>query len=92
VDSVLILNLKFGDLVTASRPSQVPFEKQSLTPTKKMSLYVRGRREPRRGNARRRTKDASTRLPPAGPPEAHAEILCSSRSHWLRACDGLWPK
>jgi len=26
---------------------------------------------------------------PARPPEAHTEIFCRRRSHWLRACDGL---
>jgi hypothetical protein len=35
---------------------------------------------PRRGNARHRPMHAATRLPPAGPPEAHAEISCRRRS------------
>jgi hypothetical protein len=33
------------------------------------------------GNARHRPKLAATRLSPAGPPEAHAEILCRMRNH-----------
>jgi|AntAceMinimDraft_1070359.scaffolds.fasta_scaffold123121_1 hypothetical protein len=34
------------------------------------------------GNARLRPKHAATHLPPAGPPEAHAEVLCRRRQRY----------
>jgi hypothetical protein len=75
----LVLRLKnlFTFLVVMVRPplkviwSTQKFKKQA-DPAKMLSLAVRRRGGPRRGNSRHRFKHAATRLPPAGPPEAHA--------------------
>ena len=39
----------------------------------------------RRGNARHSLKHAATNPPPAGPPEAHAEVLCRRRQRHKHA-------
>ena len=39
----------------------------------------------RRGNARHHPKHAATHLPPVGPPEAHAEVLCRRRQRYTHA-------
>jgi hypothetical protein len=55
---------------------------------KQWLFWARGR--PRRGNASHRPQHAATRLPPAGPPEAQAEILCRRRRrrNYGSACVG----
>ena len=63
------------------------FLRASLSPLKQLSLIWNSHRKkcfrwprggPRRGNARHcRPKHAATRLPSAGPPEAHAEIFAA---------------
>jgi hypothetical protein len=101
-ESAAGLNAKFWDSVTAwSRATPTILLNDS-------SQHVRlgfctSRRAARWGNARHRPKHAATRLPPAGPPEAHAVFFAAGANgtnmrQWLSARriatanDPSWPK
>jgi hypothetical protein len=83
-ESAAGLNAKFWDSVTAwSRATPTILLNDS-------SQHVRlgfctSRRAARWGNARHRPKHAATRLPPVGPPEAHAVFFCRRRQRYKHA-------
>jgi hypothetical protein len=74
------LNIKFCELTGAASRSEFEKSMRNLEkrPSKNLIVErgVEGRAEAVRATPQKHT---ATRLPPAGPPEAHAEILCRRR-------------